>query len=328
MKAIVVNEFGPPEVLALQEIGKPLIASNQVLIRVHAISVNFADIKARQGQYHGVEAGSAFIPGLDCAGEIIEIGEAVTHFQVGQRVMAFPKEGSYAEYVAADEALTFKVPDELEMETAAAALTIGITAYNVIKKMAHLMQGETILIHAAAGGIGSTAIQLAKIFGAAQIIGTVGSDEKIAAAKSFGADHVINYSTENFTERVNNITDGNGADVILDTIAGRNFEKSLECLAPFGRIVSFGHANEGSIAGIVKTTDLHSSCRSVLGYSTGTYRKERPEFLQEGAAAIVELLLQGELNIPISKRYPLAEASKAHAHIESRKSIGKVMLLP
>src|SRR5690554_5189837 len=103
MKAIVVNEFGPPEVLALQEIGKPLIASNQVLIRVHAISVNFADIKARQGQYHGVEAGSAFIPGLDCAGEIIEIGEAVTHFQVGQRVMAFPKEGSYAEYAAADE---------------------------------------------------------------------------------------------------------------------------------------------------------------------------------------------------------------------------------
>lgn len=328
MKAIVVNEFGPPEVLALQEIDKPLIASDQVLIRVHAISVNFADIKARQGQYHGIEAGSAFIPGLDCAGEIIEIGEAVTRFQVGQRVMAFPKEGSYAEYVAADETLTFNVPDELELETAAASLTIGITAYNVIKKMARLVPGETILIHAAAGGIGSIAIQLAKIFGTDQVIGTVGSDEKIEAAKSFGADHVINYSTENFTERVDSLTDGKGADVILDTIAGHNFEKSLKCLAPFGRIVSFGHANDGSSAGTVKTTDLHASCRSVIGYSTGTYRKQRPEFLHEAAAAIVELLLREELNIPISKRYPLAEAAKAHAHIESRKSIGKVILLP
>ncbi|MCJ1907975.1 quinone oxidoreductase family protein [Planococcus ruber] len=328
MKAILVNEPGPPEVLKLKEIDKPAIAPNQVLIRVQAISVNFADIKARQGQYHGIEAGSAFIPGLDCSGEIIEIGEEVSRFQLGQRVMAFPKAGSYAEYAAADEALTFHVPDELEMETAAASLTIGVTAYNVIKKMASLVPGETILIHSAAGGIGSVAIQLAKVYGAAQIIGTVGSDEKIAAAKSFGADHVINYSTEDFAEQVNSLTDGKGADVILDTIAGSHFEKSMDCLAPFGRIISFGHANDGSAAGRIKTTDLHSSCRSVIGYSTGTYRKQRPEFLQEGASAIVELLLQGKLDIAISKRYPLAEAAQAHARIESRKSIGKVVLLP
>lgn len=328
MKAIVVNELGSSEVLKLQEMDMPEIASNQVLIRVQAISVNFADIKARQGQYHGAEPGMSFIPGLDCAGEVIEAGSEVTRFQVGQRVMAFPKEGSYAEYVKADEALTFAVPDEISIETAAASLTVGITAYNVIKKMARLVTGETILIHAAAGGIGSTAIQLAKIFGASKIIGTVGSDEKIEAAKGFGADHVINYVSEDFTERVNDLTDGKGADVILDTIAGRNFEKSIECLAPFGRIVSFGHANDGSVAGNVKTTDLHSSCRSVIGYSTGTYRKQRPEFLQEGAESVVDFMLQNKLNIAISKRFPLANAAEAHAHIESRKSIGKVLLMP
>ncbi|MDN7244963.1 quinone oxidoreductase family protein [Planococcus shenhongbingii] len=328
MKAIVVKELGEPEVMQLEEVEEPKIAPNQVLIQVQAISVNFADIKARQGQYHGTAPGTVFTPGLDCAGEIIEVGSEVTKFKPGQRVMAFPKEGSYAEYVAADEDLTYMVPDELDIETAAASLTVGITAYNVIRKMARLTPGETILIHASAGGIGSTAIQLAKNFGAGMIIGTVGSDEKKEAAKKFGADHVINYVTGDFVEEVKKLTDGKGVDVILDTVAGENFEKSMKCLAPFGRIISFGHGNTGSVPGNITTTDLHSSCRSVIGYSTGTYRKQRPEFLQEAAEKITEFLLEKKLEMAISKRFPLAEASKAHAHIESRKSIGKILLMP
>lgn len=328
MKAIVVSELGAPDVLKLQETAVPEIAPHQVLIRVQAISVNFADIKSRQGQYHGTVPGEAFTPGLDCAGEIAEIGSEVTRFRKGQRVMAFPKEGSYAEFVKADEALTFPVPDELPIETAAASLTVGITAYNVIRKMAQLEPGETILIHAAAGGVGSTAIQLARHFGAGAIIGTAGSGEKTVMAKEFGADHAINYRTQDFAAIVNGLTDGRGADVILDTVGGENFERSMDCLAPFGRIISFGHANEGSVPGRVKTTELHSSCRSVIGYSTGTYRKHRPEFLHEAAEEITKLMLEGSLNIVISKRYPLAAAAKAHAHIESRKSFGKVLLIP
>jgi NADPH2:quinone reductase len=328
MKAIVVKELGAPEVLQLQEVEAPKIAPNQVLIQVQAISVNFADIKARQGQYHGAVPGAAFIPGLDCAGEILEVGSRVTKFKPGQRVMAFPKEGSYAEYVAADEALTYAVPDELDIETAAASLTVGITAYNVIQKMARLVPGETILIHAAAGGIGSTAIQLARIFGAGTIIGTVGSDEKKEIAKGFGADHVINYVADDFVEEGKKLTGGKGADVILDTVAGENFEKSIKCLAPFGRIISFGHGNTGSVPGNITTADLHSSCRSVIGYSTGTYRKQRPEFLEEAAEKITDLMIGKKLEIAISKRFPLAEAAKAHAHIESRKSIGKILLMP
>lgn len=328
MKAIVVKETGPPEVMKLQEVNKPKPDANQVLIQVEAISVNFADIKARQGQYHGVAADSAFTPGLDCAGIVTEVGEQVKSFKTGQRVMAFPVGGSYAEFVVASEKLTYPVPDDISSETAAASLTVGITAYNVIQKMARLEKGETILIHAAAGGIGSTAIQLAKLFGASKIFGTVGSDEKIARAKSFGADEVINYRSADFVEKVNELTEGKGADIILDTVAGENFEKSLKCLATFGRIVSFGHANDGSKPGIAKTNELHSSCRTVIGYSTGTYRKNRPEFLREGAEKITEYLLQKQLEIIISKSFALADAAEAHAHIESRSSIGKVLLIP
>ncbi|TWT28415.1 NADPH:quinone oxidoreductase family protein [Planomicrobium sp. CPCC 101110] len=328
MKAIVVNELGGPEVLTLSEVAIPAILPHQVLIRIQAISVNFADIKARQGQYHGKGDGSPFVPGLDCAGEIIKVGAQVTRFKIGQRVMAFPKAGSYAEYAAADEQLTFAVPEGLDIETAAASLTVGITAYNVLNRVARLVPGETVLIHAAAGGIGTTAIQLARLAGASRIIGTVSNDEKMEAAKKMGADHVINYVTEDFAGIVNSLTDGEGADVILDTVAGENFEKSLDCLAHFGRIVAFGHGNTGSLPGKVTTADLHSSCRSVLGYSTGTYRKLRPDFLQESADKVTDLLLQSKLEILISKRYSLAEAAHAHSHIESRKSIGKVMLIP
>ncbi|WP_298823834.1 quinone oxidoreductase [uncultured Planococcus sp.] len=328
MKAIIVEETGPPGVMKLQEMDKPKPDAHQVLIRVEAISVNFADIKARQGQYHGVAADAAFTPGLDCAGVVVEIGDQVSRFQPGHRVMAFPAGGSYAEYVVAPENLTYPLPDEISSETAAASLTVGITAYNVIQKMARLEKGETILIHAAAGGIGSTAIQLAKFFGASKIIGTVGSNEKIAHAKSFGADEVINYRSTDFVEKVNELTGGKGADVILDTIAGENFERSLKCLATFGRIVSFGHANDGSVPGIAKTDQLHSNCRSVIGYSTGTYRKHRPEFLREGAEKVTEYLLQKQLEIVVSKSFALADAPEAHAHIESRASIGKVLLIP
>ncbi|NEU31376.1 NADPH:quinone oxidoreductase family protein [bacterium LRH843] len=327
MKAIVVSECGGPDVLKLCELDMPEVGPNDVLIQVQALSVNFADIKARIGEYHGVQ-GTNFTPGLDCAGIVVEVGSKVTAFKKGQRVMAFPSNGSYAEYVKADETLTYAIPDELEIDVAAASLTVGVTAYNVLKKMARLAEGETILIHAAAGGIGTTAVQLAKLFGAKKIIGTVGSDEKKELVLGLGADEVINYRNEDFVNEVKRMTDGKGVDVILDTISGENFEKSMDCLGHFGRVVIFGHANDGSKPGTLQTDALHSSCRSVIGYSTGTHRKLRPDFLKEGTNAITDLLVQGDLTMHISKRYSLEEAGEAHAHIESRKSTGKVLLIP
>lgn len=327
MKAIVVSEFGEPDVLAYEKVNIPTIGPEEVLIEVQATSVNFADIKARIGEFHGVE-GSSFTPGLDCAGIVIAVGEKVTKVEKGQRVAAFPTGGSYAQYVKAHEALTYPIPDQLDIEVAAASLTVGVTAYNVIKKVARLTEGDTILIHAAAGGIGTTAIQLAKHFGASTIIGTVGSDEKKEITTTLGADYTINYRKKDFVKEVNRLTDGRGVDVILDTISGKNFEGSMNCLADFGRVVIFGHANDGSVPGTLQTDALHSSCRAVMGYSTGTCIKKRPEYLKDAAEAILHLLVEEKLVIHISKSYSLQDASKAHAHIESRNSVGKVVLLP
>ncbi|MFC4713257.1 quinone oxidoreductase family protein [Planococcus dechangensis] len=327
MKAIVVETTGPPEVLKLQEVPKPEPKENEVLIKVEAISVNFADVKARLGQYHGVLANEPFTPGLDCAGVIEQVGSAVVDFSVGERVSAFPSSGSYAEYVVASDRLVYKIPEKIKFEEAAAILTVGITAFNVLHKIARIQPGESVLIHAAAGGIGTTAIQLAKLAGVQEIYGTVGSEEKMELVTQLGA-RAINYREENFAEVLTGWTGGAGVDVILDTIAGENFEQSLKVLAPFGRIVSFGHANEGSVPGNVKTDELHSSCRAVLGYSTGTYRKHRPEFLKEAHEAISKLLEQQQLNISITGRYPLQQAAQAHALMESRKSTGKLVLIP
>ncbi|MCM3762709.1 NADPH:quinone oxidoreductase family protein [Alkalihalobacillus oceani] len=327
MKAVVVAEHGGPDVLRIEDREIPEISATEVLIKVEAISVNFADIKARVGEYHG-QTGFPFTPGLDCAGVIVKAGEEVRDLKEGQRVMAFPKGGSYAEYVCADPVLTYALPDELDSETAAASLTVGVTAYNVLKKMAGLMKGESILIHASAGGIGTTAVQLAKLFGAATIIGTVGSDEKKQLVESLGADHVINYREQNFVDEVMKLTKEEGVDVILDTVAGDNFNRSMECLSHFGRIVNFGHANDGSHPGEVKTNALHSSCRTVIGYSTGTYRKRRPAFLRDSAEQLIQLLVGGKLQMQISERFPLAEAGQAQAHVESRKSTGKILLIP
>jgi NADPH:quinone reductase len=327
MKAVVVKELGGPEVLKMTEVPRPQAAEDEVIIKVEAASVNFADIKARKGEYHGV-SGKEFIPGLDCAGVVEETGSGVKHVQPGDAVAAFPAGGSYAEYVTARKELVYKLPPGTDTISAGAALTVGVTSYNVLKKVARLEPGETVLIHAAAGGVGTTAVQLAKYYGAGMVIGTVGSEEKKETALKAGADHVINYRKESFASKVMELTDQKGADVILDTISGKNFEEGLTCLAPFGRIVIFGHANDGSVPGNLQTDALHASCRAVLGYSTGTYRKKRPEFLKEGVNEIMTLLNEGHLSIMISTSYSLQEAASAHQLIESRKSTGKVMLLP
>ncbi|OMP66468.1 quinone oxidoreductase family protein [Domibacillus epiphyticus] len=323
MKAVVVREFGGPEVLTYMDIDKPSINSKQVLIRVAATGVNFADIKSRYGNYHG--AGQPpFIPGLDAAGIIEETGSEVQHLKAGQRVIAFPKNGSYAEYVAADENLTFVLPDNIDFNIAAACPTVSFTSYKLLADVARLEPGETVLIHSAAGGIGTTAIQLAKILGAGHVIGTVGNINKAAIALEAGADQVICYEQDDFSVKVNELTDGQGVDVILDSISGQVSEKSLACLAKYGRLVNFGISS--GKAGQIKTTDLHSSCRSVLGFSLGTTRSHRPHLLKDTANKVLPYLADGRLEMKIGKRFSLGESAKAHQWVESRKSTGKVLL--
>lgn len=322
MKAIVVTSFGGPEVMKYTDLDIQAISEDQVLIRVVATSVNFADIKSRYGKKGNKTF--PFIPGIDAAGIVERVGSHVKNIHPGQRVIAFPQNGSYAEYVVANETLTFPFPDEVDFQTAAACPIVSFTSYNLLANVARIQHGESVLIHAAAGGIGTTAIQLAKLLGARTVIGTVGSETKRKIALDAGADYVICHQAEDFVEKVNELTNGEGVNIILDSISGTVSERSLNCLAYYGRLVHFGNAS-GEI-GNFQTKDLHASCRSILGFSFGTTRKKRPELLQETANEVLRYLRDGSLQMKAMKSFPLQDAGKAHEWVENRKSTGKVIL--
>lgn len=322
MKAVVVTAFGSPDVMQYVDVEMPVIQPNQVVIEVAKTSVNFADVKARYGNK---DAGNfPFVPGLDVAGTIVEIGSEVQHLRKGQRVVAFPAHGSYAEYVVADENLTFAIPDALGFAMAAACPTVSFLSHKLLTEIARIEPGESIVVHSAAGGVGTTAIQLAKILGADQIIGTVGDENKAQVALNAGADHVICYEKDDFAQHVNELTEGKGVNIILDSIAGTMTAKSFACLAPYGRLIQFG--NSSGKVGHIQTSDLHTSCRSVLGFSLGTTRKKRPESLQNTAKQVFQLLADGQLKIEIGHRFALEDAASAHELIESRLSTGKILL--
>lgn len=322
MKAVIVDKYGSVENMRYTDVEMPSIRSNQILIRVKTTSVNFADIKARYGNKG--QAKLPFILGLEASGIVEKVGSEVKSFSIGQRVLAFPQHGSYAEYVVANENLTFAIPDRISFDTAGACGIVSFLSYKLLADIAKLQKGENILIHSASGGVGTTAIQIAKALGAKNIIGTVGNERKIPMALSAGANHTICYEQGNFADQVNELTDGKGVDVILDSIGGDITKQSFKCLADFGRLVAFG--NSSGQYGQVQTNDLHASCRSVLGFSFGTTRRERPEILKETAVQVFRLLESGQLDIKISERLPLKEASLAHQFVESRNSTGKVLL--
>jgi NADPH:quinone reductase len=321
MKAVLVNEFGGPETLVYTDVATPTVGPDEVLIQVAWTSVNFADIKSRYGK-KGAKV--PFIPGLDAAGIVVEVGSEVKNIKVGERVAAFPKNGSYAEFVVVKEVLTFPIPDNLGFESAAACPTVSFLSYKLLADIGRLTLGETVLIHSAAGGVGTTAIQMAKILGAGYVIGTVGNRAKIPAALEAGADQVICYEEDDFAEKVNEWTNGEGADIILDSLSGWVSEKSLQCLAPYGRLVHFGNSSGG--VGHFETKDLHASCRSILGFSLGTTRKKRPETLKDTADKVLSYIAAGRLSIKIGHQFELKDAKRAHELVESRQSTGKVLL--
>lgn len=325
MKAIVVPRHGSAEVLQYLDVPEPTPGPGEVLIKTAAISVNFADILLREGRYHG-GGEPPLIPGMDLAGTIVKLGPGVEHLREGQAVAALAGGGGYAEYVVAPAVLTWPIPDGVDMESAAAFPVIGITAYNILTLAGRIQPGETVLVHSAAGGVGSLAIQLAKLLGAGMVIGTVGDDAKQALARELGCDHVINYRREKFAERVMELTNGAGADVILDAVAGEVFAQSLDCLATFGRLVIYGIAS--GQPGTALSNRLHPPCRAVIGYSTGTYRRLKPEALKPAADAVLGYLQAKQLRIIVGGRYQLSQAAAAHRFVESRQSTGKILLFP
>lgn len=322
MKAIQITEFGSTEHMKYVDVDVPAITSKQVLIAVKSTSVNFGDIKARYGNKG--QKTLPFIPGLEAAGIVERVGDEVTTLFVGQRVLAFPHEGSYAEYVVADENLTFFLPDSVEFDVAGACGITSFLSYKLLSDIAKIKAGDNVLIHSASGGVGTTAIQIARALGANIIIGAVGHEDKFPVVIEAGADHVVCYSNEAFSDKVMEFTDGKGVHIVLDSVGGSITAQSMQCLCKYGRLVVFGNSS-GAYAQL-STDQLHASCRSILGFSFATTRKEQPESLQDIAREVFKLLESGQLNIKISKKMPLADAAIAHQLIESRQSTGKIVL--
>ena len=323
MRAAVVSKFGGPEVLELTETQIPTPDSHQVLIRVHAASVNFADINARKGMYH-LGKKPPFIPGIDCAGVVAAVGANVTNVDVDRKVVAFPATGSYAEFALAEEKLVFPIPETLPYDLAASFPIVGGTSYHILKEVAGLKQNETALIHTAGGGVGSTAVNLARYLGASMVIGATRSRWKQAHIKKMGADAVVNLNSADLADKINSLTDSKGVDVILNPIGGGTIQTDLKCLAPFGRLVLFGNlaaADDGPTI-----SSLFTKNQSILGFSFGHYRQHRPEDIQNTMASVINLVAAGKIEMQIAKRIPLENVQQAHRVLENQEIIGKLIL--
>ena len=239
MKAIVFAETGGPEVLRLADVPKPEVRPGMVLLKTHAIGVNFADTLFRQGRY-AVAPKLPDTPGLEAAGVIEAIGDGVTNLRAGMRVATVASK-TYAEYCLAPAAQVVPLPDSVSFVDGAALLIQGLTAYHLLHTADTTGPGRTVLIHSAAGGVGLAAVQLAKAAGA-RVLATVSSDAKVALVKAHGADTVINYATEKFADEALRLTDGRGVDLVLDAVGKPTFEEGLRCLAPFGHLILYGSA--------------------------------------------------------------------------------------
>jgi len=318
MKAIVANEYGGPEVLTLVERPDPVPADDEIAFRVAATSVNMVDTSIRRGS-----SGAAlpFTLGLDAVGIVTAVGKNVTRFVVGDRVTAFTQGGSYSEMALARESLAYRVPENAS-DDAVCSMVAMVAAWNILHHAGRMVKGDRVLIHSAAGTVGKLAVQVARIGGASEIVGLLSDTSKAADLIKLGADEVLSYSALDGPMAAM----GREFDVILDANAGANFAKNLDVLASDGRLVCFGHAS-GTPAQLT-TAPLLDANRSVIGYSSADYRVKKPEFLRTAAETMIKLAAGDDLVMPVAAKFPLREAAEAHLLIESRKSAGKVILIP
>jgi NADPH2:quinone reductase len=323
MKAVVAASFGGPEVLEYTTLADPQPGPDEVLLQVHATSVNFADILARRGGKRSPKV-PPFVPGLDLLGSVIEKGSGVQGLETGDRVIAFPHAGSYCEVAVARKALVFPIPDELDDSAAAGFPVAGCTAYRALTEAGRLRAGETVLVYGAAGGVGTYAIQMARVLGAATIIGVVGNAARARLVEGLGADVTLDRTQGEIASRVNELTDGKGVDVILNSVGGLTLDESFKCLAPFGRLVTFGITSGGY--GTVSTELLHPSNRTLVGFSFGHIRKNRPETVASTVKSVLDLLVTGKIETVIGERFPLERAYQAHLWVENREGVGKALV--
>jgi NADPH2:quinone reductase len=324
MRAIVVDRWMEPAELAVSEVPAPVVGPGQLGVEVRAAGCNFFDILIVQGRYQ-VKPPFPFVPGGEVAGVVREVGAGVSGFAPGDRVLAAVPMGGYAERIALPAAFTHRMPDDLGFDEGAALPIVYPTSYAGLVYRAGLQPGETLLVHAAAGGVGLAAVQIGKALGA-RVIATAGGADKLHVALEAGADIGIDYVEEDFVERVKESTGGRGADVIYDSVGGDVFDRSLKCIAWNGRLLVIGFAS-GKIPSVAANRILLKNV-SVVGLHWGAYAKHEPARVPETFEALFRLHAEKKIRPVIYKAFPLAEAPAALAALGSRKTHGKVVLHP
>ncbi|HTI87901.1 MAG TPA: quinone oxidoreductase [Alphaproteobacteria bacterium] len=321
-KAILVRKTGGPEVMEYIDVDVPEPAAGQVLIRHAAVGLNFIDVYYRTGLY---PAQPPFVLGVEGAGVVEKLGEGVTDLNVGDRVAYTGQLGAYSERRVVPAERLVKIPKDVDDKTAAGMMLKGLTAHYLLHKTYRVGPGDTILVHAAAGGVGLILCQWAKFLGAT-VIGTVGSDAKAKLAKEHGCDHPIVYTREDFVARVKEITGGNGVPVVYDSVGKDTFEKSLDCLRPLGLMVSFGNSS-GAVPPISLLILSQKGSLFVTRPTLAHYVARRDD-LDEAAQELFKAVRTGVVQIQVGKTYPLKDAAKAHTDLESRRTTGSTVLLP
>lgn len=320
MDAVVVHRWGDPSVLEPGELEIPMPAEGEALVRVEYSGVNYVDVYHRTGLY---AKEPPFVPGVEAAGVVEEVGPGTTGVEVGQRVACAMVKGTYAEYMVVPAWKLVPVPDAVESRVAAAVMVQGMTAHFLSHDAYPIAEGDTVLVHAAAGGVGLLLTQLAKMRGAT-VIGTCSTEEKEQLAREAGADHVIRYTDQDFREETMSLTDGRGVAAVYDSVGRTTFERSLACLRPRGFLVLFGQAS-GPVAPVDPRALVRQGSVYLTRPSLVDYMRDERE-LRDRASHLFDHIERNRLDVRVDRIFGLQDAATAHEILESRASAGKLLL--
>lgn len=325
MKAIRVEKAGGPETLVLVDAPKPHPGPGEVLVHVHASGVSFADILCRTASHPGM-ALPPLIPGCEGSGEVEELGEGTTRFKVGDRVGVYsPPGGTYAEWVAVPENYALGLPASMSFGHGAAFTHVFLTAYHALHTLGHAREGEWAVITAAAGGVGTALVQLALVR-RLRVIGGVGSQEKLKVLRTFGVEYSVDYRSESLLAFVKKVTGGRGADLVLESVGGPVFKEALSGLTSLGRLVLIGSASGESAP--VHPFDLLRTSSTFATLNLSVFFANRHELIDPSWNELMDLYEAGKIRPVITQRFPLERAPEAHRLMESRETVGKLLLLP
>lgn len=323
MKAMIARELGGPEVLKAEEIASPEPGPGQILVRVRACGVNFADSLVLKGKYQ-VQPELPFSPGAEVAGTVLALGEGVSGLEIGRRVAGMCGNGGYAEETLMPASGVVPLPDDMPDEVAAAFPIAYGTSHIALKHRGRLKEGETLVVHGAAGGVGLTAVEIGKALGA-RVIATASAPEKLEIAKRHGADDLVNSSGEDLRDRIKALTDGKGADVIYDPVGGDVFDASLRAIAFEGRLIVIGFA--GGRVPQIPANHLLVKNVDAIGFNFGAYLEKAPAVTREAFSELANWYVEGRIRPYVSDRFTLEETPAAITHVMERKARGKAVVL-